>query len=174
MVLCCFLNSFIVLDFDSRSLISSRSLFQSVPPLLSSLLTKHCRIRRYQMIDYYYLLDLLLYACIYTLFLFFSVQKQFTFLCYSLPAFWSALKYPGLIVGALPIYGRQSTCCSVTTANWPDPGSTHKRQLFSLLDNCGEPVASSPDLVSLACWCEWTWWLAARASETTLSATLPK
>ena len=45
---------------------------------------------------------------------------------------------------------------SPRTANWPDPGSAHKKRLSFLLDNRGEPVASS-DLVSLACWCEWTW-----------------
>ena len=37
----------------------------------------------------------------------------------------------------------------VNTANWPDPGSAHKKRFF--LDNRGEPVASSPDPVSLAC-----------------------
>ena len=42
------------------------------------------------------------------------------------------------------------------TANWPLDLLTKKR-LFCLLDNRGEPVASSPDPFSLVCWCEWTW-----------------
>ena len=37
----------------------------------------------------------------------------------------------------------QSHCCCWFTANWPDQGSAHKKTIIFLLDNRGEPVASS-------------------------------